>query len=191
MYRELEWVSNFKWSANLWVLRYSWANMGDFHPGFFQMMGEWRDFTVVTKLIKNCKSLEYGFEGRCLNIKDICMDAEWCFKVHNLVSDRPKSIKLGQMTTLKAIIHMAVSVYLSVKVWNLSPKFPAEFRNVLFYFAFIASRSCLKRYRHYLQIDWKWHEYCKIELLPWDTRGILFVAKIRPFATIKETRGSP
>ena len=48
---------------------------------------------------KNFKSF-YGFRGRCLNIKDVCMDFEPCFKVHNLVSVHLKSIKLGQMTSL-------------------------------------------------------------------------------------------
>ena len=37
--------------------------------------------------------------GRCLNIKDVCIDSESCFKIHNLVSDYPKSIKFGQITT--------------------------------------------------------------------------------------------
>ena len=35
--------------------------------------------------MKNFKSL-YGFGGRCLKIRDVCMDFEPCFKVHNLVS---------------------------------------------------------------------------------------------------------
>ena len=34
---------------------------------------------------KNFKSL-YGFGGRCIKIRDACMDFEPCFKVHNLVS---------------------------------------------------------------------------------------------------------
>ena len=41
--------------------------------------------------MKNFKSL-YGFGGRCLKIRDVCMDFEPCFKVHNLVSVHPKSI---------------------------------------------------------------------------------------------------
>ena len=49
--------------------------------------------------MKNFKSL-YGFGGRCLKIRDVCMDFEPNFKVHNLVSVYPKSIKLGQMTNL-------------------------------------------------------------------------------------------
>ena len=48
---------------------------------------------------KNFKSL-YGFGGRCLKIRDVCMDFEPYFKVHNLVSVHPKNIKLGQMNNL-------------------------------------------------------------------------------------------
>ena len=73
---------------------------GDFHLRFFQIVGTWRDFTVVTKLMKNFKSL-YGFGGCCLKIRDICMDFEPYFKVHNLVSVNPKSNILGQMTNLQ------------------------------------------------------------------------------------------
>ena len=39
------------------------------------------------------------------------MDFEPCFKVYNLVSIRPKSMKLGQMTNLNMIFHMVGSVY--------------------------------------------------------------------------------
>ena len=98
----------------------------DFHLSFFQIVGAWRDFPVVTKLIKNFKSL-YGFGGRCLKIRDVCMDFESCFKVHNLVSVHPKSIIFGQLTNLKMIFYVVVSVYRLVKTWN-SPQFPAEFR---------------------------------------------------------------
>ena len=93
------------------------------------MVAEWRDFTVVTKLIKNFKSL-YGFGGRCFNIRDVCMDFEPCFKVYNLVSIRPKSMQLGQMTNLNMIFHMVGSVYRLVTIRN-SPQFPVEFRNGL------------------------------------------------------------
>ena len=99
----------------------------DFHLIFFQIEGAWQDFTVVTKLMKNFKSL-YGFGGRFLKIRDVCMDFEPYFKVHNLVSVHPKSIILGQMTNLNMIFHVVVSVYRFVKIWN-SPQFPAEFRN--------------------------------------------------------------
>ena len=36
------------------------------------------------------------------------MNFEPCFKVHNLVSVHPKSIKLGQITSLKVIFHVVV-----------------------------------------------------------------------------------
>ena len=81
---------------------------GDFYLGFFQIVGA--HFTVVTKLIKNFKSL-YGFGGRCLKIRDVCMDFEPYFKVHNLVSIHPKSIILGQMTNRNMTFHVVVSVY--------------------------------------------------------------------------------
>ena len=90
------------------------------HDGILQ-------FTVVTKLIKNFKSL-YGFGGRCLKIRDVCMDFENHFKVHNLASVHPKSIILGQMINVDKIFHVVVSVYRLVEIWN-SPQFPAEFRN--------------------------------------------------------------
>ena len=105
-----------------------------FHLSFFQMVAEWRDFTVVTKLIKNLKSL-YGFGGRCFNIRDVCMDFEPCFKVYNLVSIRPKSMTLTQMTNLNVIFHMVGSVYRLVTIRN-SPQFPVEFRNGLLACAF-------------------------------------------------------
>ena len=53
-------------------------------------------FFSCHKTDKKFKSL-YGFGERCLNIRDVCMDFEPCFNVHNLVSAHPKSIKLGQM----------------------------------------------------------------------------------------------
>ena len=52
----------------------------DFHLSFFQMVGEWEDFTVVTKLIDSFKNL-YGFGGHW----EVCMDFEPCFKVFNSV----------------------------------------------------------------------------------------------------------
>ena len=90
------------------------------------MAAEWRDFTVVSKLIKSL----YGFGGRCFNIRDVCMDFEPCFEVYNLVSIRPQSTKLGQMTNLNVIFHMVGSLYRLVTIRN-SPQFPVEFRNGL------------------------------------------------------------
>ena len=56
---------------------------------------------------KNFKSL-YGFGGRCLKIRDVCMDFEAYFMVHSLVSVHPRNIKLGQMTNLNMIFHVVV-----------------------------------------------------------------------------------
>ena len=64
--------------------------------------------------MNNFKSL-YGFGGRCLKIRDVCMDFEAYFKVHNLVSVHPKNIKLSQMTT-NMIFHVVVSDYRLVKI---------------------------------------------------------------------------
>ena len=48
-----------------------------FHLSLFKIVGATQDFTVVTKLMKNFKSLPVnGFGGRCLKIRDICMDFE-------------------------------------------------------------------------------------------------------------------
>ena len=58
------------------------------------------------------------------------MDYESCFKVFNLVSFRPKSMKLGQMTNLNVIFHMVGSVCRLVTIRN-SSQFPVEFRNGL------------------------------------------------------------
>ena len=44
------------------------------------------------------------------------MDFVPCVKVYNLVFVHPKSIKLGQITYLKAIFHVVVSFYRSVKI---------------------------------------------------------------------------
>ena len=79
--------------------------------------------------MKNFKSL-YGVGGCWLEIRDICMDFEPCFKVHNLVSLHPKSIILGQMINLNMIFHVVVSVYRLVTIRNLH-QFPVEFRNGL------------------------------------------------------------
>ena len=82
---------------------------------------------IITEIIKKIKNL-YDLGGRCRKIRDVCMDFQTNFKVHNLVSVHPKSIILGQMTNLNMIFHVVVSVYRLVKIWN-SPQFPDEFRN--------------------------------------------------------------
>jgi len=83
------------------------------------MIGKWWDrfYSCHKTDKKNFKSL-YGFVGRYLNIRDICMDFEPCFKVYNFVSVHSKSIKLGHMTTLNVIFYVLVSVYRLVKIWN-------------------------------------------------------------------------
>ena len=65
---------------------------------------------------KTFKSL-YDSRGRCLKIRDVCMDFEPYFKVHNLVSIHPKSIILGQMTNLNMI-------YQFVKIWTRPSSLP-------------------------------------------------------------------
>ena len=64
---------------------------------------------------KKIKSL-YGFGGRCLKIRDVCMDFEPYFKVHNLVNVHPKNIKLGQITNPNMISYVMVSDYRLVKI---------------------------------------------------------------------------
>ena len=74
----------------------------------------------ITEVIKYFKSL-CDFGGRCLKIKDVCMDFEPYFKVHNLVSIHPKSVILGQMTNLNMVFHLVVAVYRLVKILKLAP----------------------------------------------------------------------
>ena len=109
------------------VILFKMSKHSAFHLIFFQIEGAWQDFTVVTKLIKNFKSL-YGFGGRFLEIRDVCIDFEPDFKVHNLVSVHPKGIILCQMTKLNMIFHVEMSVYRLVKLWT-SRQFPDELRN--------------------------------------------------------------
>ena len=44
------------------VIVFKMGKHSDFHLNFFQIEAAWRDFTVVTKLMKNFKSL-YGLGG--------------------------------------------------------------------------------------------------------------------------------
>ena len=74
----------------------------------------------ITEIIKYFNSL-YDFGGRCLKIKDACMDFEPYFKVHNLVSVHPKSVILDQMTNLNMVFHMVSSVYRLGKILKLAP----------------------------------------------------------------------
>ena len=66
------------------VIVFKMGKHSDVHVSFIQIEVTWRDFTVVTKLMKNFKSL-YGFGGRCLKIRDVCIDFEPNFK--KLLSD--------------------------------------------------------------------------------------------------------
>ena len=93
------------------VILFKMSKHSDFHLIVFQIEGAWQDFTVVTKLIKNFKSL-CGFGGRFLKIRNVCMDFEPYFKVHNLVSGYPTSIILGQMTNLNMIFHVVGSQFI-------------------------------------------------------------------------------
>ena len=56
------------------------------------------DFEIWFKIHTNVSNL------------DVCMDFEPYFKVQNLVSVRPKSIILGEMTNVKMVFHEVVSV---------------------------------------------------------------------------------
>ena len=75
---------------------------------------------MFAEIMKYFKSL-YDFGGRCLKIKDICMDFEPYFKVHYLVSVHPKSVILDQITNLNRVFHIVVSVYRLVKILKLAP----------------------------------------------------------------------
>ena len=67
-------------------------------------------FQVYHRNEKHFES-SYGLGGRHLKIRDICMDLEPCFKVHNLVVIQLKNTKLGQMTNLNMIFYIVVSIY--------------------------------------------------------------------------------
>ena len=77
------------------------------------MFAQFKEYHVNHK--KNFKSL-YDFGGRCPKIRDVCMDFEPYFKVHNLASVHPKSLIHGQMTNINMIFHVVVSVYRLVKI---------------------------------------------------------------------------
>ena len=64
---------------------------------------------------KKIKNLN-GFGGRCLKIRDVCMDFEPYFKAHNLANVHPKSITLGQITNLDMIFYVMVSDYRLIKI---------------------------------------------------------------------------
>ena len=76
------------------------------------MVAHFKDYHGNHKYFKGL----YGFGGRCLKIRDVCMDFEPYFKVHNLVNVQPKNIKLGQMTNLDRTIYVMVSDYRLAKI---------------------------------------------------------------------------
>ena len=103
---------------------------------------------LITEIIKKIKSL-HRFGGCSLKIRDISMDFYLCFKVCNLVSVGPRSIKLGQMDNLNVIFHVMVSIYQLVQIWN-SPKFTAQFQNGVHWFLGRAtSVDCIVSYLLY------------------------------------------
>ena len=63
--------------------------------------------------------------GYHLKIRDVCMDLEPCFKVHNLVVIQLKNTKLGQMTNSKVVFHMVVLFYKFDEIGNLTQS-PAQ-----------------------------------------------------------------
>ena len=71
-----------------------------------QLFPNSQDFTVATKLRNAFKSL-HGFEGRCQEIREICMDFEPCLKVLSLTSVQHKIIKVCQI-----ILHKLRSKYI-------------------------------------------------------------------------------
>ena len=64
-----------------------------------------KSITGITKILRVCTI----FEEAVSKIRDVCMDFEPDFKVHNLVSVYPKSIILDQMIQLNMIFHMVES----------------------------------------------------------------------------------
>ena len=107
------------------VILVKMSKYSDFHLIIFQKKMHDKILQLSQNWQKHFKSL-YGFGGRFLKIRDVCMNFEPYFKVHNLVSVYPKSIILGQMTNLNMSFHVVVSVYRLVKIWN-SPQFPDKF----------------------------------------------------------------
>ena len=83
------------------------------------------NFQVYHRNEKNFES-SYGLGGHHLKIRDVCMDLEPCFKVHNLVVIQLRNTKLGQMTNLNMIFYMVVSIYVLDQIYKL-PQSPARF----------------------------------------------------------------
>ena len=82
------------------------------HLLFERCRNENRCLAILKSIMETIKILRVcDFGGRCLKIRDVCMDFEPYFKVHNLVSIHPKGIILGQMNNLNMIFRVVVSVY--------------------------------------------------------------------------------
>ena len=113
----------------------------DIPLSYFQIVGEWPDLIVVTKL-QNVFRVCMVFGGRCQEVRNIC-NGFWS-KVHSSTTVQRKSIRLDQMIHLNLIFHMVVSNYRLVKSWN-SPHFLAQARNgplrkaIYFDLAFVAA----------------------------------------------------
>ena len=58
-------------------------------------------------------------------LRDLCMDFEPCFEVHNLVVTQLNNTKLGQMTNVNVISFMVVSIYKLEQICN-STQSPAQ-----------------------------------------------------------------
>ena len=56
--------------------------------------------------------------GGHLKIRDVCMDLETCFKVHNLVVIQLNNTKLGRMTNFKVVFHTIALFYKCDKIGN-------------------------------------------------------------------------
>ena len=52
-----------------------------------------------------------GFVVRHLKIRDVCMDLEPCFKVHNVAVIRLKNTKLGQLTNCEVVFRATKTIY--------------------------------------------------------------------------------
>ena len=57
------------------------------------MFAHFKEYHEIMTIFKSL----HGFGGRCLKFRDVCMDFEPYFNVHNLVSVNHKSIIPGQM----------------------------------------------------------------------------------------------
>ena len=92
------------------VILFKMGEHSNFHLSSFQIVGAQRDFTVVTKLIRNLRF--YIVLGDALSKLETFV---WILN-HNSFSVGPKSIILDQMTNFNMIFHVVMSVYRLVKI---------------------------------------------------------------------------